>query len=69
MRFRLREGERSTKYSPGQFVSQAYAERYGHKVKQVRKRKGATPKPPEIPLPPEDYGDEFEITVTYGEEA
>jgi hypothetical protein len=32
MRYRLADGERSSRYQPGQFVSAEYAERYPHKV-------------------------------------
>lgn len=62
MRYRLAGGERSTKYSPGQFVSAEYAERYPDKVKRVkRKRRHAPPLPPE----PIDEGDVWELTAYY----
>jgi hypothetical protein len=75
MRFRLRAGERSAKYQPGQLVSAAYAARYPHKVAPQRKVR-AKKKPKAAPLKKlprvveEPMGYDWDISMTYmGEEA
>lgn len=75
MKFRLRAGERSARYRPGQLVSAVYAARYPDKVKQVRKHRAAKPAKPAKPakrLPPvieEPLDYDWDISLTYmGEE-
>ncbi len=70
-RHRLRAGERSAHYKPGQFVARDYAARYPDKVKRAR----AHPKPPAVapvvqvseapPIEEPEYGELWEITVEY----
>lgn len=54
-RYRLREGEKSNRYRPGQFVPKDYAKRYPGKVAKIAKRKR---------VPVEDEGDRWEVLVT-----
>lgn len=64
-RYRLRAGEDSSRYAPGQFVNEAYARRYPHKVQLVRKRR--KPKVPKVrrrapvPKPSRDW----EVSIRY----
>lgn len=55
-RYRLKSGERSSRYKPGQFVSADYAERYPDKVKRQRRKHAP---------PIESEAEEYEITVEY----
>lgn len=74
MRMKLKRGERSSKYSPGQFVSQEYAARYPGKVTRVRKKKAKAPpqekkkKVTVLRHVEEPESDFWEVTVYYGEE-
>ncbi|MGH9892341.1 MAG: hypothetical protein ACREA0_10230 [bacterium] len=63
MSYRLRAGEQSSKYQPGQRVSADYASRYPHKVAKVRRRR----KPPVPPLPPPEVSRiaEWEVTAVW----
>lgn len=68
MRYRLRAGEESGKYRPGQFVRASYAKRYAHKVAAVETREQKEERrrrAEERYL--EDYEVEWEITSLYEE--
>lgn len=61
MRYRLRAGERSSKYRSGQYVSATYAARFPHKVQA-----GYIPARPRREIPaPAAVPEEWEVTVRY----
>lgn len=65
MAYRLRKGEHSGKYRPGQFVSTSYAKRYAHKVAAVETAAVRREREYDEVL---DYGEEWEVTAEYGED-
>lgn len=67
MAYRLRAGEESGKYRPGQFVKASYAKRYAHKVAAVETRVDKEERRRRLEEYVEDYEVEWEITSLYEE--
>lgn len=69
MAYRLRAGEHSGKYRPGQFVPNSYAKRYAHKVAAVETQEMKNQRARERAEARyfEDYEQEWEITTLYEE--
>lgn len=67
MAYRLRAGEKSGAYRPGQFVPTSYAKRYTHKVAAVVTRAEREERRRREEEYIEDYEVEWEITSLYEE--
>lgn len=65
--YRLRAGEESGKYRPGQFVKASYATRYAHKVAAVVTRAEKEERQRRAEEYIDDYEVEWEITSLYEE--